>query len=343
MNYYGGRGPQPEFEATIKDALDKFGRGSRILWVIPAIALIAWLASGIYIVQPGEEGVVLTFGKHTQTTGPGMNYRIPWPVQQVSIVDVESIRRTEIGFRTAGGQESQRVLEEALMLTRDENIVEVGLLVQYRVKDSADFVFNVKDPDNVLATTAEVALRSAVGQMPIDDVITERRADVQERTRVFLETLMDAYESGIQVTDVRLQVADAPDQVRDAFHEVVRAREDRERKVNEAQAYREDVLPRARGEAKQITEAAIAFQQERIRVARGDSTRFLSILKEYQSAPDVTRERLHLEALEKVLPQIDKILLDGGNQDQVLPFLPLRDVTSPATTAESGGRDGQAR
>lgn len=227
------------------------------------------------------------------------------------------------------------------MLTRDENIVEVGLLVQYRVQDSAAFVFNTQNPDGVLASTAEVALRSAVGQMPIDDVITEQRALVQENTRVFMEQLLDNYRSGIMVTDVRLQVADAPDQVRDAFHEVVRAREDRERVVNEAQAYREDVLPRARGEAKQITEAATAFREERVRIARGDSTRFSSILREYQSAPDVTRERLHLEALEKVLGTVDKVLVEGGQQNGVLPFLPLRNGTAPA--AGEGGSNGQGR
>ena len=212
------------------------------------------------------------------------------------------------------------------MLTRDENIVEVGLLVQYRVKDPAAYVFNVQDPDSVLATTAEVALRSAVGQMPIDDVITERRADVQENTRKFMVQLLDEYKSGILVTDVRLQVADAPDQVRDSFHEVVRAREDRERTINEAQAYREDILPKARGEARRLIEGATAFREERVRLARGDSERFLSILREYQRAPAVTRERMHLEVLEKVLSRVDKIVIDEALGKSVLPLLPLRGV-----------------
>jgi membrane protease subunit HflK len=202
-------------------------------------------------------------------------------------------------------------------------MVEVGLLVQYRVKDPAAYVFNVQDPDAVLATTAEVALRSAVGQMPIDDVITERRADVQENTRKLMVQLLDAYNSGILVTDVRLQVADAPDQVRDAFHEVVRAREDRERTINEAQAYREDILPRARGEARQTIEAATAFRDERILLAKGDSERFLSILQEYRRAPAVTRERMHLEALERVLANVDKVVIDGSAGSGVLPLLQL--------------------
>jgi modulator of FtsH protease HflK len=346
-NFGGGRRPGDEFEATIEEALARLRGGSWLVWALPVILLLAWLASGVYQVQPSEEGVVRTFGKHTNTTGPGINYHLPWPIQQVDVVDVQNIRRTEIGFRSGArtappeAQQGRRILEEALMLTRDENIVEVGLLVQYRVLDSAAFVFNVSNPDAVLASTAEVALRSAVGQMPIDDIITERRADVQENTRRFMEQLMEAYRSGIQVTDVRLQVADAPDQVRDAFHEVVRAREDRERLVNEAQAYREDIIPRARGEARRITEAATAFREERVRLARGDSDRFTSILTEYQAAPDVTRERLHLEALEKVLGSVDKILLDGGSQNGVLPFLPLRNG-APATSG-TGGSNGQGR
>ena len=330
----------------MSDALRRTRRNGRLIWVAIGAALILWLASGVYVVQPSEQGVVRTFGKLTGVTSPGINYRLPWPIQRVDVVDVQNIRRTEIGFRSAapisGAQQGmQRVLEEALMLTRDENIVEVGLLVQYRVKDSAAFVFNVEDPDRVLATTTEVALRSAVGQMPIDDVITERRADVQEKTRLFMGQLLDAYRSGIQVTDVRLQVADAPDQVRDAFHEVVRAREDRERKINEAQAYREDILPKARGEARKMIEGATAFREERIRLARGDSNRFLSILQEYKAAPDVTRERMYLEAMEKVLSQVDKVVLDGGTQNGMLPLLPLRDAGSAVRIA--GGTDGQSR
>lgn len=333
--------PEDEIEAMIAAALKKARRGGLTIYFILGAAILLWLASGVYIVQPSEQGVVTTFGKHSATTNPGINYRLPWPIQQVYVVDVKSIRRTEIGFRSGGrveGQEAaRRILEEALMLTKDENIVEMGLLVQYHVSDPAAYVFNVVDPDNVLATTAEVALRSTVGQMPIDDAITERRADVQSNTRVFLEQLLADYNSGIQVTDVRLQTADAPDQVRDAFHEVVRAREDRERKVNEAQAYREDILPRARGEARQVIEGATAFREERIRLARGDSERFLSILKEYQSAPDVTRERMHLETLENVLSKVDKVVINEGIRNSILPLLPLRGGEATGEQ-QTGGR-----
>jgi len=319
-------GPSDEEFHDMVDQMRTRARQVRgFVWAGLLFFAVLWLGSGIYIVQPGEQGVVLLFGRHVATTSPGINYRLPWPIQSVVVVDVQTVRRVEVGFRSAGGRQAQRVLEEALMLTRDENIVEVGLLVQYRIKDPAAFVFRVQDPVLVLHTATEVALRAAVGRMPIDGVITERRAEVQDIARTYLETLLDQYGAGIQIVDVRLQVADAPDQVRDAFHEVVRAREDRERKVNEALAYREDVVPRARGEAKQINEQAIAYKEERIRRARGEADRFLAILQEYRSAPDVTRERMYIETLERVLAQVDKVLIDE-NASGVLPFLPLRNL-----------------
>ncbi len=293
------------------------------------IVLILWMATGFYIVGPGEQGVVRTFGRHSATTDPGLNYRLPWPIQTVDVVNVASIRRAEIGFRTTTGRPTA-MLEESLMLTKDENIVEVQVLIQYRVKDPSSFLFRVQNPEDVLTSTAEVALRSTVGRMLIDDVITERRAEVQSETQLFLERLLDAYQTGILVTDVRLQVADAPQQVRDAFHEVVRAREDRERLVNEAQAYMEDILPRARGLSRQIQEESIAYREERIRRARGEANRFTQVLQEYQRAPDVTRERMHIEAIEEILAKSTKVVMSQGADGNVLPFLPLRGLQPPS-------------
>lgn len=314
---------------------------SRLVSIGIVVALILlWLGSGIYIVQPGEEGVVRTFGRFSNVTGSGLNYHIPWPFQQVSIVDVQGIRRAEIGFRTnmRGGKE--QILNEALMLTRDENIVQVELLLQYRVGNSRDFVFNVQFPETVLVTSAEVALRSAVGKMTIDAVITEERARVQDETRVFLAKLMESYATGILVTDVRLQVADPPEEVRDAFQEVVRAQADKERRINEAQAYQNDVVPRARGERQRLIEEATAFRDREILRAQGESERFLSVLNAYKMARETTRERLHIEALERVLRDVDLILLDretvGG---QVLPFLPLADSATPRAAAASSQGD----
>jgi membrane protease subunit HflK len=309
-------------------------RGSFYVILIIFIALV-WLATGVYIVQPGEEGVVQTFGRFSSIATSGLNYHIPWPIQQVTIVDVESIRRVEIGFRTTGENSKQEVLSEALMLTMDENIVQVELLVQYRIANSRAFVFNVQNPEDVLLTSAEVGLRSTVGQMTIDAVITEERARVQDETRLFLSRLLEDYGTGIQVTDVRLQVADPPEEVRDAFQEVVRALADRERLINEAEAYQNDIVPRARGDKQRLIEEATAFKDREVLRATGDAQRFLSVLEAYRLAPEVTRERLHIEALEGILDQVELILLDKeaiGNQ--VLPFLPLTDPSN--STARPG-------
>ena len=344
MSVYDRGGPQggppddednEDFGEMLRQTRDRARRFQRFIVLGAIVAVVLWVGSGVYIVDPAEQGVVLQFGRHVNTSSPGVNYHLPWPIQNVVIVDIANVRRAEIGFRSIEGQETRRILEEALMLTADENIVEVGLLVQYRVKDAAAFVFNVNNPEDVLHTTTEVALRSAVGKMPIDGVITERRAEVQENTRAYLQELMDEYDAGIIITDVRLQVADAPDQVRDAFHEVVRAREDRERKVNEAQAYREDVVPRARGEAKRILEQAQAYREERVRSARGESERFLSILEEYRRAPEVTRERMYIEAVEIAMARVDKVLI-AQTDGSVLPFLPLRSLQGTTGTSSSG-------
>jgi len=321
------RGPSEEDFQTVADLFRRLARrGKPITIGIVGVVLALWLLSGIYQVQPGEDGVIRAFGRYTATTGPGLHYHLPWPVQMVTIVNVENIRRAEIGFRTSDRGDKEDKLDEALMLTKDENIVQVELLIQYRVGDSRDFIFNVQNPERVLLTTAEVALRSTVGNMTIDDVITEERARVQDETRTFLKRLLEEYGSGILVTDVRLQVADPPEEVRDAFQEVVRARADKERLINEAQAYANDVVPRARGEKQQQIENASAFKDQQELLATGDAERFLSVLGEYRLAPEVTRERMHIEALEAILAQVELILLDAGVGNQVLPVLPLKDL-----------------
>ena len=321
--------------------------GNRLYLVVLALLFVLWLASGIYIVQPAEEGVVQTFGRFSGITTSGLNYHLPRPIQRVNIVDVGSVRRFEIGFRSSGSDRGQEELDEALMLTEDENIVQVELLVQYRVTNPADFVFNVQDPADVLRTSAEVSLRSTVGQMTIDDVITEQRARVQEETKERLAALMEQYEIGVLITNVQLQVADPPSEVRDAFQEVVRALADRERLINEAQAYQNDIVPRARGEKQRSIEDASAFKDQSILRATGDADRFLSVLDAYRVAPDVTRERMHIEALEEILQEAKLILVDpealGG---QVLPFLPLDDLTGAETSlsaldAANGGNADQ--
>lgn len=325
-------------ESPIEEQLaHQFEHASRLLKkylpkILPAalgIAGVVWLASGVYVVEPGHKGVVRTFGKETARTAPGLNYRYPWPFQKVDVVSEEQIRRIEVGFRAG-----QRVQEESMMLTGDENIVEAQMVVQFRVADPSKFLFRLRDAEAVLHEATQVALRSTVGDMTIDEVMIENRAKVQDDTRLFVQRLMDAYDSGLVVTEVKLQAADPPDAVRDAFHDVVRAREDREKLINQARGYQADLLPRARGAAQQILREAEAYKAQRTLRAQGDAARFLSVLAEYEKARGVTRERLYLETVESVLAQTDKVIVDEGIGQRILPLLPLGGLPAPPLAAE---------
>ncbi|MCW5554981.1 MAG: FtsH protease activity modulator HflK [Verrucomicrobiae bacterium] len=314
---------QPQFDQQLGRILEQAEKWvkkymSRLLPVVLGAVGLLWLASGVYVVEPGHKGVVRTFGKETVRTEPGLNYRYPWPFQQVDVVSVDQIRRIEVGFRAG-----QRVNEEAMMLTGDENIVEAQMVVQYRVADPSKYLFRLRDPENTLRGATEVALRSVVGGMTIDQVMIEERARVQEDTRAFVQRLMDDYQSGLAITELKLQAADPPDQVRDAFHDVVRAREDREKLINQARGYQADIVPKARGEAQKILREAEGYREQRVLLATGEAARFLSVLAEYEKAKEVTRDRLHLETIEKILPDIDKIVVGGDLSQRLLPLLPL--------------------
>jgi len=317
------RHDEQQLPPQLLEFLEKAGRWieqnlSRLLPFLVIGALLLWLASGVYTVNPGHKGVVRTFGKETARTEPGLNYRYPWPFQRVDIVSVEEIRRVEVGFRGA-----HRVAEEALMLTGDENIVEAQIVVQYRVADPSKYLFRLRDPDGALLAATEVALRSTVGSMTIDQVMIEERAKVQGDARLFIQRLMDDYESGLVITEVKLQAADPPDQVRDAFHDVVRAREDKEKLINQARGYMADIVPKARGEAQKLLREAEGYKEQRVLLAQGEAARFLSVLAEYEKAREVTRDRLHLETVEKVLTDIDKFVVGGEVGHRLLPLLPL--------------------
>ena len=302
----------------------------KILPILVAVVVVLWLASGVYVVNPGHVAVVRTFGKETARTEPGLNYRIPWPFQKADVVSVDQIRRIEVGFRAA-----QRVSEEALMLTGDENIVEAQMIVQYRVANPSKYLFRLRDPEGALHAATQVALRSTVGKMTIDQVMIEERAKVQDDARVFIQRLMEDYQSGLIITEVKLQAADPPEAVKDAFHDVVRAREDREKLINQAKGYQADLLPRARGGAQQILREAEAYKEQRVLRAQGESARFLSVLAEYEKAKNVTRDRMHLETIEKILPEIDKIIVDGDVGQRLMPLLPLgTGLPAPVRTPE---------
>lgn len=346
MAQRGGNGPWSrggEWEEFLSrlPKLPGFMRGVGLPGIIVTVVLIVWVASGIYIVGPGEQGVVRQFGRVIQPpTGAGLNYHWPWPFQQVDVINVERIRRLEVGFRSNPRRPSlvRPVPAESQMLTGDENIVDVQLIVQYRIKDPGKFLFRLRDPVTTLRAAIEIAVRSSVGNTTVDEVLTVGRARVQDETRKFLQQLMNTYESGILITAVKLQTVDAPEQVKDAFNEVVRAREDKEKLVRQAEGYREDLIPKARGEAQEIIRAAEAYKEERILRARGDAARFNSVLAEYIKAPGVTRERLHLETLERVLPEVEKIILQSEGKGGVVPLLPLKSFNFPQAPSTQSGK-----
>lgn len=295
-----------------KQSLGRFGSGLTLL------LLIAVGVAGTYKVGPGEIGVVRTLGKQTGKTAPGLHFRIPL-FQRADVVNVEQIRRMEIGLRG-----EQRDAGEAPMITGDANIVEVQMIVQYRVIDPSKYLFKLKDPDDALRATAEVALRSVVGRTNIDEVITTGRERVQSETQQWLQKLMGVYQSGISITEVKLQAIDAPDEVKDAFHEVVRAREEKEKLINQAMGYEADLIPRARGEAEKIKRDAEGYKERRILEANGDAAKFDRIYAEYKKAEPVTRQRLYIESMERIFAKAPhKVLVDQQVAKNAVPVLPF--------------------
>ncbi|HOW60004.1 MAG TPA: FtsH protease activity modulator HflK [Candidatus Omnitrophota bacterium] len=312
--------------------INNFIRKPGTVSMLAVLIIVLWLVGGFFIVKPGEQGIIRQFGKKIRVASAGLNWRMPWPVDKVDIVNVEQVRRIEVGFGMQGRENSEYSRRrggrsDAMMLTGDENMVEAQIIVQYKVSDPTKYLFRLYDPDGTLFTATEVALRSAVGRATIDDALTVGRQKIQEETREFLQRLMDAYESGLVITEVRLQVVDPPDQVKDAFHEVVRAREDRERLINEAKGYQEDLIPRARGEAQKMLRGAEAFKEERVLKAQGDAARFTALLAEYQKAKEVTWNRLQIETLERIYPAANKVVVDPQAGANVLPLLPLQNTS----------------
>ena len=287
---------------------------------IAIIAFIAWALSGIYIVDEGREGVVLRLGAFERITGPGPHW-YPRFIERVEIVDVERVRSINIGS----------VITESLMLTKDENIVDIQFAVQYKVSNARDYVFNVRDPDTTLRQVTETAMREVVGKNNMDFVIKDGRVDVANRTKDLMGEILEFYKTGLIVTNLNMQNAQPPKQVQHAFDDAVKAREDKERLVNEAEAYSNDILPRARGRASRMQQEAEAYRDEVIAKATGESERFLKVLTEYKKAPAVTRERLYLEAMESVLGNSNKVMVDvkQGNNLMYLPLDRLQNRAAP--------------
>jgi membrane protease subunit HflK len=297
-------------------------------WIVPLVVLL-WLVSGIYIVRPDENGIVRRFGKAVRTTEPGPHYHLPQPIETVDKVKTKKVRRMEIGFRTIPNISPAKykfMPQESLMLAGDEQIVDAQITVQYQVNEPRKFLFNVRGlerPQGALMDAAEVALRQAVGQRPIDDVLIGEKLQVELDIRELLQQIIDKYDSGVKIGVVKLQTVRPPKEVAAAFSDVVSAKEDKERLVKEAEGYSNDVLPKARGQAQKIIEEAKAYKAERVNHAKGDADRFLAVLKEYEKAKDVTRTRLYLETMQQILPGIRKFIIDPETGGNLLQFLPL--------------------
>ena len=334
----GGSGSQPpNIEELLRRGQDRMRSmlpggmgGVRGLILIGLIAVAVWLGSGFYTVQPEQLGVVLRFGQYVRDATPGLNYHLPTPIERVLTPDVTRENRVEIGFRSGseGRTVSARDLqEESLMLTGDENIVDIDFTVFWKIKDASEYLFGVREPEVLVKVAAESAMREVVGRTPIQQALTEGRGKIEVDTQALLQKLLDSYGAGIEIRRVQLLAVDPPAQVVDAFNDVQRARADRERLRNEAEAYRNDVIPRARGDAERLIQESQAYREEVLNRAQGDTKRFLSVYQAYQANKDVTTERMYLETMEQVLKNTSKVILDRGEGGQaVVPYLPLPEL-----------------
>lgn len=295
--------------------------------LLVAAAFLLWLASGVYFVAPDEIGVVKRFGAAVRSTQPGPHYHLPAPIESVLKPKVTQVRRIEVGFRTIGDKQHGRysaVQAESLMLTKGENIVNMTFIVQYKISDAMNYLFNVREQDKTVKDAAEAAMREVAGKNAIDDILTVGKFQVQQDTKMILQRILDSYNAGIHIVAVQLQDVHPPDQVMAAFKDVASAKEDKAKMVNEAYGYRNEILPKAKGKASQITNDAVAYKESRIISAQGDVSRFLQILKQYKMAKDVTQKRLYIETMEEIMPSINKIIVEGKIGGNVLPYLPLK-------------------
>ncbi len=322
------KGTPPELEDLIKKFQDKFNNDKGLgIGFIAVIALILWLISGVYIIQPQEQGVVQRFGKYVKTIEKqGLHYHFPYPIETVAKPDVTFERRIEIGFR--GNQDRP---DESLILTGDANIVDIDFVVQWQVGVARDFVFNIRDPEGTIKKVAESAMREVVGQNNLQSIITERRADVAKQVQNIMQEMLDEYGAGVSISQVLIQAATVPGPVMDAFEDVIRADQDAETMKNQALKYKNDIIPRARGNAIKLLKEAEAYKEQIVSQAKGDAQKFKDVYQAYAQAKDVTRERLYLETIEKILRDNKKFVLNGENNGNVLPYLPLNEIKKSKT------------
>ena len=294
----------------------------KLMPVVLAVLAI-WLLTGTYMVGPDEVGVVRTFGEHTRVAQSGLNWHFPVPIETVNTPKVTEVKRVEIGFRTLRNGQYRTVEKESLMLTGDENIVDAEMIVQYKIKDPVAYLFNIVEPELTVREAAEASLRTVVGRNKIDETLTTGKFTIQEETKSQLQSILDLYESGIHVVAVQLQDVSPPKEVIGAFKDVASAKEDKNRMVNQAEGYRNDLIPKARGEAEAMIRDAEGFRESRIKRAEGDAAKFTTILQEYRKAKSITEKRLYLETMEKVLPGIEKVIVPDKDSGNILNLLNL--------------------
>ena len=302
-----------------QDSKDSF---KKLFVVLPVLLGIFAIYSSFYTIDPGEIGVIQRFGKLSSYSDPGLHLKIP-VVDKLTVVDVEKVRRIEIGFRSDRSRVS--IVQESLMITKDENIVDAQAIIQWKIKDPGNYLFKVWNVESTIKSTAEVALRSSMGVTNIDDALTTGRDLIQSNTRAFLQKLLDSYSSGVAITDVKLQIVDPPEEVKDAFNEVVRAKEDKEKLINNAKGYFEDVIPKARGEAEKMIRQSEAYREQRISKAEGDVARFNQIYSEYRKDKETTKTRIYLEKMESILQRPKKVI-GTDSASGSLNLLPLNEV-----------------
>jgi len=344
----GPRGPQPpdidelirKSQESVKKFLPSGGGGARGIILIALAAITLWLGINVpYQVRPGEVGVELLFGEYVKRTNPGLNFWFPAPIGDVIKVNVDRTNTINVGFRSAGelgrGSSQRDVAQESLMLTGDQNIIDIDFVIQWRIKNAANYLFNIRNPEATVKIAAESAMREIIGKTSLEDALTVRRQQVQDETLILLQQILDGYGAGVAIAKIQLQKVDPPQDVIDAFNDVQRAKQDQERKVNEAIAYRNDIVPRARGEAQKMIQDAEGYKQQMINEAEGEAQRFLSIYAAYKENKEVTRRRIYLEKMQSVLSDTEKIIIDqGGNGGQgVVPYLPLPEIKKRSTEA----------
>ena len=331
-----GSGTPPDLEEFLKRSQEKirqalpkgFGGGGAL--IVGLIVAAVWLMSGIYVVDPDEQGVVTRFGAFVGRTTPGINYHLPWPIESVATPPVTRENQLNIGYRVGNSEGARDIPEESLMLTGDENIIDTNFTVFWVIKDAAAFLFNVENPDNQLDGTvkavAESAMREVVGKNQIEPILTANREPIQDEVRDLMQRILDSYNAGVTVTRVQMQKADPPAQVIESYRDVQAARTDQDRMRNEAEAYANKVVPEARGQAARIIQQAEGYKQQVTAEAQGEAARFVSIYDQYKKAPDVTRRRIYLDTMRDVLGDMNKVIVDNKGGSGVVPYLPLPEL-----------------